>query len=35
MHPGMEGPHEFRVHVRSNDPLQPEKVLIVKSDWIQ
>jgi len=33
MHEGMEGPHEFRVHVRSNDPVAPEKLLVVKSDW--
>jgi hypothetical protein len=33
MHEGMEGPHEFRVHLRSNDPVTPEKLLVVKSDW--
>jgi hypothetical protein len=33
MHRGMGGPHEFRVHLRSDDPLEPEKVLVVKSDW--
>ena len=33
MHKGMDGPHEFRVHLRSNDPVQPEKLLAVKSDW--
>jgi hypothetical protein len=34
MHPGMEGPHEFRVHLRTTDPLVAEKVLVVKSDWV-
>jgi hypothetical protein len=33
MHQGMEGRHEFRVHLRSNDPVEPEKLLVVKSDW--
>ena len=35
MHAGMEGPHEFRVHVRTNDPLAPEKVVRVLSDWVK
>jgi hypothetical protein len=35
MSPGMGGPHEFRVHVRTTDPLVPEKVLVVKSDWVE
>ncbi|MHB0877455.1 MAG: hypothetical protein ACYC5O_15565 [Anaerolineae bacterium] len=30
----MAGPHEFWLHVRSNDPQQPEKLLVLKSDWI-
>ena len=33
MHKGMDGPHEFRVHVLTNDPTQPEKLLTVLSDW--
>jgi len=33
MHQGMEGRHEFRVHLRSDDPVEPEKLLVVKSDW--
>jgi hypothetical protein len=33
MHPGMGGPHEFRVHVRTNDPVEPEKLLVAKSNW--
>jgi hypothetical protein len=34
MHPGMEGPHEFRVHVLTNDPEQPEIALTVLSNWV-
>ncbi len=33
MHKGMEGPHKFVVHVKTNDPTQPEKLLTVLSDW--
>ncbi len=33
MHPGMEGPHDFLVQVRTNDPDQPVKELHVLSDW--
>jgi hypothetical protein len=33
MHEGMGGPHEFHLHLRSDDPLEPEKLLVVKSDW--
>lgn len=33
MHEGMDGPHEFRVHVLTSDPTQPEKLLTVLSDW--
>jgi hypothetical protein len=35
MHAGMEGPHDFRVHVRTNDPVEPDKELIVLSDWVR
>ncbi len=35
MPPGMGGPHEFRVHVRSNDPLTADKVLVVKADFLE
>jgi hypothetical protein len=31
----MEGPHDFRVHVRTNDPIEPEKELTVLSNWVQ
>jgi len=30
---GMGGPHQFNVHLNTNDPTQPETVLIAKSDW--
>jgi hypothetical protein len=33
MHPGMGGPHEFRVYVQTNDPAEPETILVAKSDW--
>lgn len=34
MHPGMGGPHDFRVHVRTNDPAQPNKLLTILSNWV-
>ena len=34
MHPGMDGPHNFRVHIRTTDPEQPEKELTILSNWI-
>jgi len=34
MHAGMGGRHNFRVHVFSNDPSQPEQTLTVLSDWV-
>ena len=30
---GMGGPHEFRVHLYTNDPDEPEMVLVALSDW--
>jgi hypothetical protein len=33
MHAGMDGQHEFRVHVLTNDPQGPEKLLTVLSYW--
>ena len=35
MHAGMEGPHDFRVHLKTNDPAEPEKELVVLSDWVK
>ena len=34
MHGGMGGKHLFRVHVKTNDPTQPEKTLDVASNWV-
>ncbi len=34
MHAGMDGPHEFRLYVKTNDPVQPVKELKVLSNWI-
>lgn len=33
MHKGMEGEHDFRVYIKTNDPTQPDKELIVLSNW--
>jgi hypothetical protein len=33
MHQGMEGKHDFRVVVKTNDPLEPQKELRVLSNW--
>ena len=32
---GMDGPHDFRIDLRTNDPSQPSKELVVLSDWVQ
>ena len=34
MHEGMGGKHRFIVHVKTNDPTQPEKQLAVLSNWL-
>ena len=34
MHEGMDGMHDFRVHLPSNDPQQPERTLTVLSNWV-
>jgi hypothetical protein len=33
MHEGMDGPHGFRVHLKTNDPNKPDLVVNVTSDW--
>ncbi len=33
MHPGMGGPHLFEIHLQSNDPTQPERILRIRSSW--
>lgn len=35
MHDMMGGPHEFRVHVLTNDPNQAEIVLTALSNWVE
>ncbi len=35
MHEGMEGMHDFRVHLESNDPKQAERSLTVLSNWVR
>jgi hypothetical protein len=35
MHDMMGGPHEFRVHVPTNDPTQPMIPLTILSNWIE
>jgi hypothetical protein len=34
MHAGMDGPHEFRVHLRTNDPAEPNRQLTILSNWV-
>ncbi len=33
MHPGMDGPHDYAVHLKSDDPNDPDLVVHVLSDW--
>lgn len=33
MHAGMEGPHDFRIRIESNDPIEQSKEIIILSDW--
>jgi hypothetical protein len=34
MHAGMDGPHDFAVHLKTNDPNTPDLVVHVLSNWI-
>ena len=34
MHEGMEGMHDFRVHIPTNDPNNSNKELVVLSNWV-
>jgi len=34
MHEGMEGPHDFALHLITNDPAQPDKIVSVLSNWV-
>src|SRR5215207_4690315 len=33
MHAGMDGPHDFAIHLKTNDPKNPELLVHVLSDW--
>ena len=34
MHEGMAGPHNFAVPVKTNDKIEPEKVVNVKAEYV-
>jgi hypothetical protein len=34
MHAGMDGPHDFALHLKTNDPAQPDKVVTILSNWV-
>lgn len=34
MHPGMDGKHNYAVHLVTNDPTQSDKVVNVLSNWV-
>jgi hypothetical protein len=34
MHGDMGGMHDFRVHLPTNDPEQPDRTLTVVSNWV-
>ena len=34
MHAGMEGMHNFAVHLITNDRSQPDKIVTVLSNWV-
>jgi hypothetical protein len=33
MHPGMDGKHDYAVHLKTNDPTNSDLVVHVLSDW--
>jgi hypothetical protein len=33
MHKGMDGKHDFAIHLKTNDPAKPEVLVHVLSDW--
>jgi hypothetical protein len=35
MHGDMGGPHDFRVHLPTNEPVDPERTLTVLSNWVE
>jgi hypothetical protein len=34
MHAGMDGPHDYRIALKTDDPAQPVTELRVTSNWI-
>jgi hypothetical protein len=32
---GMGGPHDFRLHLKTNDPDQPDLVVTILSNWVE
>lgn len=34
MHAGMEGEHDFSVHLVTNDPDQPDQQVRILSNWV-
>ena len=34
MHEGMDGPHDFAVHLKTNDHTNPDLIVHVVSNWI-
>jgi len=35
MHEGMAGPHHFAIAIKSNDKVEPEKVVNAKADFVK
>lgn len=35
MHEGMDGPHDYRIQVKTNDPANPITELVAISNWVQ
>jgi hypothetical protein len=33
MHEGMDGPHDYAVHLKTNDPQNADLIVHVVSDW--
>jgi len=33
MHPGMDGKHDYAVHLKTDDSANPDMVVHVLSDW--
>ncbi len=34
MHGDMGGKHDFRLHLKTNDQTQPDKVVTILSNWV-